>query len=261
MNNQSTIKIWYRNEICDKYDWRIKYIWNLEEELKKVPWNERTHDWDNWSVFIFDTNFLFDKNKISITMPEMTALYLNISNKNYLSSRKYISNFNKDKTTWYVHLEEEAFNYLEDIIVAIVFAISVLEVFFNQLLLDKDRNVILWVEKMKDWKERSLKVEDIEWLSLEIKITEILPIMFDLKDVNLEKIISQFKALNKLRNDIIHLKSKDLKQNINIKNIILWKRIFDQSKKNPSTTSINIIKFFYENSWIELPRYLRLSPL
>ena len=34
MNKQTQFKYWYRKEICDKFDWRIKYIWNLETEYK-----------------------------------------------------------------------------------------------------------------------------------------------------------------------------------------------------------------------------------
>ncbi len=149
MNNQTQVKFWYRKELCDKLDWRIAFIWNLEEELNKVPWNNNTHNWEIGSIFTLTQAFIFNKDKIDIVIPEMTALYLNISNKNYLSSKQCLSNLNKDKSTWYIHLEEDAFNFLEDITVSIVFAISALEVFFNQLLLNKDKDIVFLVEKKK----------------------------------------------------------------------------------------------------------------
>ncbi len=84
--------------------------------------------------------------------------------------------------------------------------------------------------------------------------------MFNLQNENLQEIKSKLKLLNSLRNDIIHLKSKDLKPNTDINKITIWKRLFEQSKNNPSLISISIIKFFYNKSWIELPRFLRLIP-
>lgn len=259
MNKQTQFKAWYRKELCDKYDWRIKYIWNLESKLEKVPWNANTFDWDIGSVFFWTQPFLFNKEKVNLDIPDMTAIYLSISNKNFISARENLVKYNKNKNTLYE--KENAFDFIENMTVSIVFAISSLEVFFNQLLLNKDRDVVFLTKKEKNWEEKDLKVHDIEWLSLEDKILKVLPLMFNLKDLKLDKISSKLIDLIKMRNDIIHLKSKDLQPHSEItKQSTIWKRIFDKSKSNPAMISVEIIKFFYDNSWLELPRFLRLIP-
>jgi hypothetical protein len=100
----------------------------------------------------------------------------------------------------------------------------------------------------KDGSVKELKIHDIEWLSIEDKYFKIMPIMFNIKENKLDKIRSKLKSLIKLRNDIIHLKSKDLepKTDLNIESI--WKRLFDQSKSNPAFISVEIIKTYYMES-------------
>lgn len=260
MNKQTQIKVWYRKELCDKFDWRIKHIWNLESELEKVPGNNNTYDWEVGSVFFWTQAFLYSKQKIDLVIPDMTAIYLNISQKNYQLSKEYLAHLKKEENG-YIHLETQAFDYLEYITVSIVFSISALEVFFNQLLLWKDKNVSLLTATKKDWTSKDFKRDDIEWLSIEEKYLKVLPLMFQIWEKKLDKIQSKLKLLNKLRNDIIHLKSKDLESNTDInQQTTIWKRLFDQSKNNPANISIEIIKFYYETSWKELPRFLRLLP-
>jgi hypothetical protein len=261
MDNQTQFRIWYNPLICDKYDWRIKFVWNLESPLKKVTWNDNTHDWDIGSVFLLTQPFLFEKNKIDLTVPDMTSIYLNISNNNFQAAKNILNNFDKKKIKWFIHLESNAFDYFEEITVSIVFAISALEVFFNQLLLNKDKKTIFLTKvNEKDWTIKELRRWDIEWLSLEDKYFEIMPIMFQIDKKKLGKIKSKFASLNKIRNDIIHLKSWDLEPQTDIKKNSIWRKMFEQSKENPAIISLEIIKFFYQESWMELPRFLRLVP-
>lgn len=261
MKKEEKIDVWYNKEACDKYDWRIRWIWSTKNKLKRIPWNPNTFDWDENSVFLITQPFLFDKKKISLVVPEMTSLYLNISNKHFHAWRVFLNNLEKDNTG-YFHIESQWFDYIEEISISIVFAISSLEVFFNQLLINLDKDVEYLSEIGKDWKIlRTLKVQDIEWLSLEQKILEVLPNLFGLKEVDISRVTSIFKSLYKLRNDIVHLKAKDLRPHTDItKQSTIWKRIFDQSKNNPALVSIEIIKFFYQKSWKEIPRYIRLLP-
>jgi hypothetical protein len=261
MDNQTQFKMWYDPFICDKYDWRIKYIWSLESELKKVPWNDNTYNWDIGSVCLLTQPFLFDKNKMDLTVPDMTAIYLNIANNNFQAAKILLNNMDKNKIKWFIHLEKNAFDYFEKITVSIVFAISALEVFFNQLLLDKDKNIVFLIKvNEKDWSTKELKRWDIEWLSLEEKYFDVMPIMFQIDKEKLRNIKSKFSSLNKIRNDIVHLKSWDLEPQTDIKKNSIWKRIFEQSKENPAIIAIEILKFYYQESWMVLPRFLRLVP-
>ena len=52
-----------------------------------------------------------------------------------------------------------------------------------------------------------LKRSDIEWLSLEEKYFEIMPIIFQIDKEGLGVIKSKLSSLNSIRNNIIHLKS------------------------------------------------------
>ena len=162
MDNQTQFKMWYNPLICDKYDWRIKHIWSLESELKKVPWNDSTYDWDIASVIFVSQPFLFEKNKMDLTVPDMTAIYLNISNNNFQSAVTILNSMNKVKIKWFIPLEGNAFDYFEYITISIVFAISALEVFFNQFLLGKDKHIVLLTQiNEKNWTKRELKVATI----------------------------------------------------------------------------------------------------
>ena len=260
MDNQTQFKIWYRPEICDKFDFRIKYIWNLETELKKVPWNNNTFDWETWSVFKVSEQFIFDKKKFSITQPEMTAIYLNFSNKSFQESIKNLKNLEKDMT-WFFDFEEKWFDLLENIIASIIFSVSALEVFFNQHLINSNETDELITVTNENWEIKGYNKKALEWLSIEEKFLWALPIIYKIDRTLIKKIESNFKQLIKIRNRLVHLKSIDLKNNVDIKKqTTLRKQLFEQTKNNPAILSKNIIKFFYDEWKIEYPRWLRLLP-
>ncbi len=260
MDKQTQMKVWYRKEICDKHDWRIKHIWNLESELEKVPGNDKTFDWEVWSIFVASEQFIFDRKRIGLTKPEMTAVYINISNNHFQESRKMLFWIKKDNT-WFYYFEWNWFDLLENIIVSTVFAVSALEVFFNQFLINSNDNDILVTTLNKEWKKIWLLKKDLEWLWIEEKILVILPLIFKTQNSDMQKISSKLKQLNKLRNRIIHLKSIDIKNTTDIKTpSTIRKQLFDQTKDNPAFISKEIIKFFYDQSKNEYPRWLRLLP-
>jgi hypothetical protein len=77
----------------------------------------------------------------------MTAINLNISNNNFITAReklkKYKESINKSLEV------ENSYDFIENMTVSIVFAVSALEVFFKQLLLDKNRDIVFLTKKNK----------------------------------------------------------------------------------------------------------------
>lgn len=187
MDNTNSFKYWYRKEICDKQDWRIKHVYNTETKNEKVPWNNNTYEHDVWSVLLFTQPFIFNKNVCHLVIPEMTALYLNISHKHFIEARKFLHWLKKWKD-WFISLSDNWFDYLENITVSITFAISALEVYFNQFLLTFDKDTIFWTKTNKKWNIKQLWIKEMEFLTLEEKYYEAMTYFFEIDSSRIVKI-------------------------------------------------------------------------
>jgi hypothetical protein len=254
--NPHQFKYAYDPNICDTKDWRIMYVFNLDENLPKEPWNDYSFDREKWTVCYVSESILYDKMNYSIVKPDMVALYLDNSNKLYHHAL-YILEKNMLSIS---RSDIIVFDFIQNMSWAIFFAISAIECFCNMipLQLDKDvkKNTIILHQKHKiTWEEKQITKKQFEYRSIEDKVKVFLPLIFNKKVSNNHW--NSFIKLKKLRDSLTHLTSEDIFTWIapaSEKNI--RRNIFTQSKQNPAVVIKDLISDLYWEK--NKPRWLRL---
>ena len=132
-------------------------------------------------------------------------------------------------------ISSEVYDYIEEVQSAIVFAYTALEAFAN---LSIPADYTFSAQKNSKGIIESYDKNAIErWLSLKIKIRDILPLIYDTKAVDKQKWWGQFVALEEYRNAIIHQKS--------ITSTDFYKAYFKDSIFNVIGSIEAVITFFY----------------
>lgn len=184
------------------------------------------------------------KNKIDYFTPNNIALLLSVSN-NALQDAKVLLKQIKKKNEFKDKIEEVKFStslicdYIEKIQTAIVFTYTTLEAFVNLSIPEEYEYCKIAKEAGVSY-EKKYKRDSIERLiPLKEKLTDVLPDIYDTKQIEKEKFFGRFANLEELRNKIIHQKS--------IEHTELYNDYFKESIFDFCKVSEDIIDFFYEN--------------
>jgi len=155
---------------------------------------------------------------ILVNKPNLTALYLNISDK-AISEAKTIFNeiiipnlsFNNKEGVFVVNLDSGdsiVFDLLESVLVSVIFAYTAVEAFVNSII-------------PLDYKEQrqikgEIKIVDLRFIQRNInmdeKIKKILPKIFNytFSGKKVDRFWTRFSELEKFRDELIHLKREEL---------------------------------------------------
>lgn len=229
-----------------EYDWRLQAVATLTSNGK----GPLGHKFKKGHAVVLVHPVKIDNKMTSITTPHPTAIFLNLSNSSYNQSIK-LFNFkkliNKD-------LEEKIYlDSLEHYIASIIFAFTSIEVFSNYSIPDtfefkkiRDDNKCIEVFN----KDRIEK-----YISLDLKISEILPIIYDVSSFKGTSLWEQYLDLKKIRDKLIHLKTIDTKNTPDNPFNHLWNDLINNGELlNYSKKAKRIIKYFLKNKkhrWFE----------
>ena len=198
---------------------------------------------------------------LSFPLPNVTALCLDVAYTTWVESQHFLQDenflkfpkpFTSENT---VILTEDTifFDLLQRRMIAIVFAYTALESFANESIPDhfifrgKSRDKKSGTEYTEYTKDQTERL-----LSLETKLYEVLPIIFKLPPPKGRTTGQKYKSLEKLRDRIIHMKSKDRRSSI-VGEENIWKELLDKSSPNVAIEAKEIIGY-YLNSLEEKDR-------
>jgi hypothetical protein len=194
---------------------------------------------------------------LSFPLPNVTAMCLDVAystwsvSQHFLQDEKFLKFPKPSMSEKTVILTEDNifFDLLQQRMIAIVFAYTALESFANESI--PDHFVFRRISVQKKFTEEYTK-EQMERLSLEIKLFEVLPIIFKLPTPKGCTIGEKYKSLEKLRDRIIHMKSKD-RRSSTVAEENIWKELLDQFSPNVAIEANDIIGY-YLNSLDEKDR-------
>ncbi len=194
---------------------------------------------------------------LSFPLPNVTAMCLDVAYTTWVESQHFLRDekfleFPKPLTPEStVRLTEDNifFDLLQKRMIAIVFAYTALESFANESI--PDHFIFRRQRDDKRCTEEYTK-EQTEILSLDIKLHEVLPTIFNLRSPKGGTIWHRYIFLKKLRDRIIHMKSKDRRSSI-VGEENIWKELLDQSYPNVAIEAKEIIGY-YLNSLDEKDR-------
>jgi len=225
----------------EEYDWRMQAITTIVKDTvsptgKKIKKGEPVI-----LVSPIDINGC----KTTIYTPNPTAMFLNLSNNSYKNSlnlfdfKIYKKRINYD--------EKDYFNALEYYMASIIFAYTALETFANYSIPDMYK-----YKKLRDDK-KCLEIynkEEIEKnIKLDLKISDILPEIYNIKSFKGTKKWERYLGLKNIRDRIVHLKSIDTQYNKtgNPYNH-LWNDLINNGDlRNYTIIAKEIIEYFYSS--------------
>lgn len=221
-------------------DWRMQLITNLAEDWTS-PWSGQTAPKGS-QITLSSVIQLNKKKQLTIAVPNATALCLNISRRSWDEAKNIRNKSGIDKSLKsQVSFESYAiaFDYIERVMESIVMAFTALEAFVNEVIPDdyeysthRRSEVILEVMD-KNQIER--------WLSLDEKLTDILPEILSISSPKGKRCWNGFKMLKKIRDRIIHMKKADRKSSGPDK-ATLWHDLF--KLEPPYIQAKEIIDYF-----------------
>ncbi|MEZ9823321.1 hypothetical protein AB4238_22310, partial [Shewanella sp. 10N.286.45.A1] len=150
-----------------------------------------------------------EQNQIGVAAPNEISLSLSISSKakdHANTLREHIKGISKASDgSLYDQGVKAAYDFLEEIQTSIVFGYKAVESFCNTSIPEE------YIYKKKNSKgviEHYGKEQIERWISTSEKVSSILPDVLDVDSPNKESFWSDFKNLERLRNEIIHSKSR-----------------------------------------------------
>lgn len=241
-----------------KRDWRLQAITTLSEDWKS-PFTGILH---KKGTIVENVNFLKIRRVIlKMPIPNPTAMFLNLAFNNLEKANNNLSFLKKDLNKIDLRqLDKELFDGLEYYISSIIFSYTALESFANEVIPD---NYEYKIERQDKKCTEIYNKEQIERnVALKIKIGDILPKILNV-EINKSGILwNKYFLMEEIRNDCIHIKSKDRKGiDPNTKDISydhIWNRLVSNgSFENFPKISLEIISLFSKDKKI---RWLKLLP-
>ncbi|MFE0554817.1 hypothetical protein ACFW1P_02630 [Paenibacillus sp. NPDC058910] len=196
----------------------------------------------------FNTKINGRKNTLEYFSPNSVGLLLSVSNKSLMQAKSiYNEKINPDKVNHFAiderndridnltHKSQVIFDYIELIQTSIVFGYTALEAFVNLSIPDD----YLYSEKNSKGINEIYDKEAIErWLSLKVKLSEILVSIYETKPIKQLQLWTGYNQFEEYRNEIIHQKS--------VNHTNFYKKYFNKNIFDLCNVSEDVIKFFFD---------------
>lgn len=155
------------------------------------------------------TNAQLDNQKVTFAVPSHAALCLSIAHAAYVNLLEFpLLSFSRKATQITGDNLAVLYDYFENIFVNVVFSHTALEAFVNQSI--PDNFVFTRLRQDKKCNESFNKDQVERNLSLDIKLSEVLP---EITGIELKKetlLWQEYSKLKAIRDRIVHVKSADL---------------------------------------------------
>lgn len=196
----------------DRGDWRLQNTTHLAEDWLN-PWTSEKAPKGS-RVTLVSVIRLTKKKLLTVPLPNATACMLNASANAYRNAKSLRGKSEIDKTLK-THIsfrsENEAIDYIERMIEAIILAFSALEAFANESI-PADFVYVRTQKKKGEISAEEANKEKIErHVSIDEKLTAVLPKILDCVTPKGTRCWQDYIQLKNVRDRIIHMKTADRK--------------------------------------------------
>ncbi len=241
-----------KSKNIDLQDERLQAVAKLAEDWKS-PWTGQVHEKGTIINLVAVCNY--EKIEVTVPMPSAPAMFLNVGKEMYKKSVTLRDElFANVDCTKKGHLsfngwDRRVIDYYELISGAYIFSITAIESYVNEKIPDD----YTYTKNRGDKKcTESYNKDQIErFISLDEKISDILPIILKVKSPKGKKIYQNYLAAREVRDRIIHMKSKDRKSG---EKKTIWNDLLNKNHVNPVMSATELIKYFFQDN--QLPKWL-----
>jgi hypothetical protein len=231
-------------------DWRMQDVHFLGEDWTS-PWTGQVAPKGS-QITLRSITQLTKKKQLCIALPNATALCLSSSLRAWEEAQEIrkIANIDrsiKEQVTF--NTTSESFDYIERVMESIVMAFTALEAFVNENIPDdyeyhKHRKSEIILEVMD---KKAIE----RWLSLDEKLSVVLPEAMSVDSPKGSKCWQGYKELKTIRDRIIHMKKED-RGSSGPEIPTLWHEIFKVN--SPHIQAKEVIDYFVKKTGIQ-PRW------
>lgn len=228
----------------DNPDWRLKATGTTIEHTI-LPWSGHIVE-KGARIKLVSVIDLAKKKKLTIPVPDLTALYVDSSAKAWeefsVLKQKYkiTSSLRKEVS---FPTDESAIDAIENIAISVITAYSSIEAFCNSSIPDDHE---YWhLKRSKHIFEKSDKKEIERYFSTAHKLNQVLPSIFRVDPPKGKSPVwVSYKALKESRDALIHAKSDETRSG-NTSKINLWEKLFKIRK--PYLLAKDVFQWFLKN--------------
>jgi hypothetical protein len=216
------------------------------------------------AVVVLSGSAKYDSTRtLSFGIPNMTALcldhaYINwVQSQHFLEEEEFLESSSLHVPSGTIRPKDDAifFHLLEERMAAIVFAYTALESFANESIPED----YVFRKERDDKKCTEVYTKpQAEVLSLDTKLDYVLPLVFGVTSPKKKNIWTRYMLIKKLRDRIIHMKSKDRRSTTPNEDTV-WRELLNKSNPNVALEAKDIIAY-YLNNVSEKPRWFEQFP-
>ncbi|WP_318343733.1 hypothetical protein [Flagellimonas baculiformis] len=176
--------------------------------------------------------------------PNNISLCLSIMKKSYKNARRLFSELKLNRINKKVEIKDDdipkLYDYFEEIITGLTFSFIAVEAMANAAIPEEYAYEMTNEKGIKEtWPKESIE----RWMSTSSKVSEILPLVLNSKNIKTEKFWVSFKKLESLRNEIVHQKTIEKGTKLDSE---MFKQLIDPSIFGIIRSSLDVIGFFYK---------------
>lgn len=237
-------------------DWRLQAITSLAED-----WHSPTGAIHKAGAPVQKVGFIRYPGKdslMSMPVPNPCAMYISFSFYAKDQSEKILSELDphflsSEFLTVSKEYESKFFDALQFLISVVIFSYTSIEVFANESVSD---DFVLKRERRDNKFTEAYSKDQIErFLSLSVKLDEVLPSIFSISSPKGKEVWRDFVWLEDLRDRFIHLKSTDWeKSNPEKADDYVWTTLLSKKTLRAPRLAVQLINYYYH---VDKPRWLR----
>ncbi len=206
------------------------------------------------------------KEELNMPVPNASALMLNAARKDYERARLLNKEQNKAKAVGANELEVSGiiFDMLEEDMESIIMAYTAIEAFVNEAVRPEDE---VYITKKGKTIATRLCYEEFTMMALEEKLEQVLPEKLGVQPIDKngkDNIWRDYKELESLRHDIIHMRGEKRQSNVTEKQgVWIWGKIYEAGVrwKTPAyVRALKTIKYFSRSQSGEYPNWIANFP-
>lgn len=196
---------------------------------------------------------------VDFGVPSVTALLLNHAARLDIATQDFSET--QVHTAADVNRRKFAlFEFFEHRMASVVFAYSALEAFTNEVVSRAYAGAYRYEPVIENGVSLSYDLESVERkLSLEEKLTQIIPSIFAIPSPKGRRPWNRFQKLKKLRDRIVHCKARDRAAS-KPDDDVLWRALLDPLARVVAFDAYKLMGYFYELKPTEMPRWFANWP-
>jgi hypothetical protein len=228
-------------------DWRIAVIAQIAEDIPPAYPGGPAHPKGSYVSLIHQAKHP-SLGYLSFTTPHATALALNVavrsaSNATSIKQEIQLQDIpSPSGRVKRVHPDELFFTYIEDSMTSVNFSFQALETYCNSVMA-RTENFTTFAIKTKEGDKTYDRKQVERYCSTEDKLLQVLPVILQMQNPKSSLQWHHFKKLKKIRDDIVHMKSRDMYSNAQNDSNTLFFELFDYHP-------LAFPKFAFELIWL-----------